>query len=167
MDINKVIEAEYLAEYQRQEAMADEFLKDRLEYYVAQVVAGKIVNVSNLIDIVAGDFRAHIKGNIKNIEVLNIVHQRINDELKKLDIYSCYYGCDDYSYKDIKTIDPYYFQSKEIEDRLIELGLKSPKENEELQEQPTEQPKPSNAHWFLFAIIVSNFIGVLIGVCIK
>lgn len=90
MDINKVneivadIEAEDLAEQQRQEAMADDFLKDRLEYYVAQVVAGKIRNYNDLRDVIRDDFTSRLDGTSTGFEAMCLSYQRVDNELNKI-----------------------------------------------------------------------------------
>lgn len=154
MDINKVneivadIEAEDLAEQQRQEAMADEFLKDRLEYYVAQVIARKIRNYNDLRDVVRDDFTSRLDGTNTGFEAMCLSYQRVDNELNKI------------GWKSVHNLDSWNTEY------VYTLNMRI-KDDSKHQEESTEQSKPSNAHWFLFAIIVSNFIGVLIGVCIK
>lgn len=154
MDINKVneivadIKSEDLAEKQRQESIADDFLKDRLEYYVAQVIAGKIRNYSSLRDVVRDDFTSRLDGTSTGFEAMCLSCQRVDNELNKI------------GWESVHNLDSWNTEY------MCTLNMQV-KNDSKPKEGSTEQPKPSNLHWFLFAIIVSNFIGVLIGVCIK
>jgi hypothetical protein len=130
--LNKDKVNEIVADMQKEERLrkeelerqADEFLKDRLEYYVAMVVNDKIIYAEKLIDTIEND---KVSYSIKEI-VLN----KIESSLEELDIFRAKYCYAHIS--DIKSIKNDWFSNEKIDRiraRQKELGIEIAKEEED------------------------------------
>lgn len=136
------------------EAEVDKFLADRIEYYVAMVLNGRIHSEQCLMSVLCGDRCADY----------NVAKDRINKALEEYDWYLCLKGRYDWylHYMNIRNIPINIPQPKNVENRQIELGLR--KEDISLEDEidlyfTIEQPETSLIAWIaLYMIIIIAII---------